>query len=197
MGSQNTKKVILIVGLILLVGGVAAFILLGNGQEVGIQPLTPGAQKPLVTGCGNNLCEENETFSSCSIDCYNPSSSGPELAKLALASVDFPAPPAGTSWVKINDRLLINEDESRIWPLLQNHKALAIHNMVIALSAPDGLSWDRWGHLQQYILVYPQNKIMNAFEAATGDGLNEIADKAKISIQELPDPAVGERSKAF
>jgi len=190
------QKKFIFIALIIIVGVVAVFWL-RSGSQGGFNLGLSVAPQPLVAGCGNNLCEEGENFNSCPTDCYNPNSSGPELAKLALSSADFPPPQPGTSWIKINDRLLINEDESSIWPLLQNHKALAIHNMVIGLSAPDGLSWAQWGHLQQYILAYPPNKILAAFEAATGDGINEIADKAKISIQELPDPAVGERSKAF
>ena len=193
---MEPKKVILIAGLILLIGGAVAFFWFGGGREGGTQPITPGAQKPLTAGCGNNLCEEGENFSVCPSDCYNPGSSGLELAKLALTSADFPAPQKGTSWVTIYDQLLEN-DPARVWPALQNHEPLAIHNAVIRLAAPDGLAWDQWGHVEQFIMVYPQNKILNAFEAATGDGLNELAAKAKIVIQELPDPAVGERSKAF
>ena len=150
----------------------------------------------LKQGCGNSLCEEGETFNTCPEDCYNPSSSGPELAKLALSPADFPAPPQGTSWVKIYDQLLEN-DTSRIWPTLQDQNPLAIHNAVIRLSSPDDISWDQWGHLEQFILAFPPNKAAKALEAATGGDLAKLAAEAKVSIQELPDPAVGEKSKAF
>ena len=82
---------------------------------------------------------------------------------------------------------------------MDSRRATAANWRVLACvsSSVDGLAWDQWGHIEQFILVYPQNKIINAFEAATGDGLNELAAKAKVSIQELPDPAVGERSKAY
>jgi len=195
------KKIILGTVVIFMLGGVALYFWLNSGGDDGFGFKLPGvsspvAPSPLVAGCGNGLCEEGENFNSCPVDCYSPGSSGPELAKLALSSADFPSPPLGTSWVKIYDKLSEN-DESSIWPTLQNHKALAIHNMVIALSAPDGLSWAQWGHVAQFILAYPQDKILNAFEAATGNDIVKFAAQAKISLQELPDPTVGEISKAF
>lgn len=195
-------KRVLIFVVVIVIGGVAVFFWLNSDRDEGWSRLKlPGdsswpKSSPLATGCGNNLCEEGENFNSCPSDCYNPSSSAPELAKLSLAPVDFPPPPSGTSWVKFYDQLLEN-DPARVWPLLQDHKPLAIHNAVIRLSAPNDISWDQWGHIEQFILVYPQDKILNAFKAATGDGLNELAARAKISIQELPDPAIGESSKAY
>ncbi|OGY92071.1 MAG: hypothetical protein A3B30_04565 [Candidatus Komeilibacteria bacterium RIFCSPLOWO2_01_FULL_52_15] len=203
MESKSSRKVILIIVVILLVGSAAAFFWFNNQRENGVQFGSSGIQKSLTAGCGNSLCEEGETFSSCPMDCYNPESSGPELAKLALTSSDFPPPHQGTtpnektSWVKFFDQLV---DESYVWPSLQNKGALAIYETITQLTGPNDLSWYQWGRLEQYILVFPSDKISKAFdESLSMDFLSKISaqEREKISFQELPDPAVGEKSKAL
>lgn len=197
MKMKNDKKIIFATAVILILGlGGAALYFWLNDNGGNTKPTSAKVLAPLAAGCGNGLCEEGETFGACPTDCHNPGSSGPKLAALALSPADFPPPPVGTAWVIIYDQLLEN-DESRIWPTLQGQGALAIHNVVIRLAAPDDLAWDQWGHLEQFILAFPQNKVMKAFEAATGSRLAELAVPANLSIQELPDPAVGEKSKAF
>ena len=201
------KKIILGIVIILMLGGAALYFWLSSGGDDGFgfklpEASSPVAPSPLVAGCGNNLCEESETFSSCPIDCYNPVSSGTELAKLSLAPSDFPPPYQGTipsqktSWVKFFDQLV---EESYIWPPLKDKGALAIHESIIRLSAPGDLSWDQWGRLEQYILVFPPDKISQAFEAMSAENFSKIIakEKAELSFQELPNPAIGERSRAF
>lgn len=190
------NKTIVLIVIILLGGSVGFWLIYGRDNNPGLKLPSSPLPSSLVAGCGNGLCEEGETFSACPTDCHNPSSSAQEMAKLVLSPSDFPSPPSGTSWTKIYDQLLENE-ESRIWPTLQNQGVLAIHNVVIRLSAPGDISWDQWGHLEQFILAFPQNKIVRIFETATGSDLNELATKAGVSLQELPDPVIGEKSKAF
>lgn len=203
MESKNNKKIIFVIAVIVLVSGVALYFWLNSGKDITKPGSSSKVSPPLAAGCGNNLCEENETFSSCPTDCYNPGSSGPELAKLALKPSDFPPPYQGpipdqkTSWVQFVDELV---GESYVFPLLQNKGALAIYETITRLAARGGdLAWDQWGRLEQYILVFPPDKISAAFDAMSAENFSKIIaqEKAQLSVQELPNPAIGERSRAF
>lgn len=193
------KKILLGVMVLIVLGGVGYWYFVLR-QNVSAPSTFSNVPQSLVAGCGNNICEEGENFNSCPVDCYNPSSSGPELAKLALTPSDFPSPYQGTtpsektSWVQWAHDLV---GESYVWPPLQNQGALAIYETITTLMGPGDLSWDRWGRLEQYILVFPTNKISKAFEDMNVENLSKLGSKDKISFQELPDPAVGEKSKAF
>ena len=90
-------------------------------------------------------------------------------------------------------------DESYIWPPLKDKGALAIYETITRLSVPGDLFWDQWGRLEQYVLIFPSDKISQAFEAMSAEGFSKIIAKEKVplSFQELPNPAIGERSRAF
>ncbi|HEY4509475.1 MAG TPA: hypothetical protein VJC15_00610 [Candidatus Paceibacterota bacterium] len=193
------KKIMLGIVMLLILGGGAYWYFVLR-QNVSAPTTFSNVQKQLASGCGNTICEEGENFNSCPVDCYNPTSSGPELAKLALKPSDFPPPHQGTtpsektSWVQWAHDLV---GESYVWPPLQNQGALAIYETITTLMGPGDLSWDRWGRLEQYILVFPTNKISKAFEDMNVENLSKLDVKDQVSFQELPDPAVGEKSKAF
>lgn len=111
-GSQGVKKALIIGGIIVVVMvGITLYVMLSKQPSDGNRlPFSITSQKQIpVKGCGNNLCEEGETFESCPSDCTLPSSIEPSLAKLALSLEDVPAPPSGKQWSKFLDNYTIDE----------------------------------------------------------------------------------------
>lgn len=200
--------------LILIFIPIAALIILGvvlyllfSGQKSSLTlPFTSQLKQTLVKGCGNDLCEAGETFESCASDCNLPSSIEPYIATTSLSVTDFPpAPkdtqwstPRDTHWSKFLDNYTITMEGGYLSPALNNFKLLYGKQTAIRLAEYDGtleLALDNMARIDQYVLVYSPKDREKVFAATTKSTLTPAS--AGIVPQDLPDPGIGDKSKAF
>ena len=157
-------------------------------------PFTTQKQVP-VKGCGNNLCEQDETYDLCPSDCNLPSSIEPSVTKLALSQEDLPPPPSGKQWSKFLDNYTI--DESYLPPPVRNYKLLLGKQNALraAILAPSGeISFDDLATFGQSILVYPQQSLDEVFAHLTN---SSASSGMPVQLEDLPDPNIGDHSRAL
>lgn len=190
------SAILIIIAIILcfiIVGIGVYFIFLRQKSDLSGPPSLPFAtQKQVpVKGCGNNLCEAEETFDSCPPDCILPSSIEPTLKSILITESDLPLTPAPNKepWVKQID---IQIDETYVDLAPRDIKPYTGWQVTYYPLPHDSLAW-----IEHMILVYPVDKIESIFN--TIDTTLATVQKAEPSakIEELPSPSIGEDSRAF
>ncbi len=191
--------ILLVVISIIILLGAGTYLTLSKQKSNGNQsPFSINTQKQIpVKGCGNKLCEEGETFDSCPSDCQLPSSIEPSVAKLGISKEDLPPPPSGKQWSKFLDHYTI--DGSYVPFPIREYKLLlgkqnSIRAAVLTSDVPSGeISYDDLARFDQYIFVYPQESLDNVFAKTSPSALSSLP----IQVEELPDPKLGDRSRAL
>ena len=130
---MNSQKgfapLIIIIVVVVIAVGIIGYLWMSKGgtSPESISKLIPHATPTLpVKGCGNGICEADETFDSCPADCNLPSTIEPYIAKISLSIADLPpplkdtnySPPKDTQWSKILDKIGRASCRERVYVLV-------------------------------------------------------------------------------
>lgn len=194
--NQSGFSILLIIAItvcFIVVGIVVYLLFLKPKPDLSGLPSLPFAtQKQVpVKGCGNNLCEGDETYDLCPSDCNLPSSIEPTLKSILITESDLPLSPAPNKepWVKQIDSTI---DQSYVVLAPRDIKPLTGWQVTYYPLPHDSIAW-----IVQMILVYPPDKIKGIFQTIDATLIDLKKVKPEVVIEELPIPNIGEGSRAF
>lgn len=193
---DSPKKLLLVlcivIGVAFLLGVSTYLIFSKQNSDSNNFPFQITTQKQAPEkGCGNNLCEGDETYDLCPSDCILPNSIEPTLKRILITESDLPESPAPNKepWVKQIDSKI---DQTYVGFAPQDIKPYTGWQVTYYPLPHDYLAW-----IEQMILVYPPDKIRDIFNSIDVGLASFQKAESLLKIEELPSPNTGERSRAF